>query len=502
MMVPSHSRETLMHPTKPHLTAWQVCSICVGAFGIQFGFALPQANATRIFQNLGASLETVPLLWLAGPITGLLVQPIIGYYSDRTWTRCGRRRPYFVVGAALAAFGLVAMPHATALWMAVLALWILDASLNLTMGPFRAFVADQLPPEQRANGYLAYMFFASVGAVVGSLLPWMFSQLGASAAAPANGISDAVKYSFGVASALLLSAVCWTAFTTREYPPEMLQRFDERPAKSAMCVLPDRMRRHAAAWIALAVAGFAFVRFADARAALYVLVCACLAYGVFSFLASRSVRENAFTTILNEMESMSPSMRWLALVQFFSWFSLFAIFVYAAPAVARLHFGATAPGTPAYEAAANWTGVLFATYNGLAALAALVIPVFVRRFGMHVAHRINLWLGAVGLISMMFIRDPAWLLASMLGLGVAWASIISLPYAMLANDLPSRKMGVNIGIFNIFIVIPQLLAVGVMATLLDVFAGGDPAGALVIGALGWFLAGLAVLRARGPASSN
>jgi maltose/moltooligosaccharide transporter len=489
-------REQTMHSTKPHLTAWQVCSICVGAFGIQFGFALPQANATRIFQNLGASLDSVPLLWLAGPITGLLIQPLAGYYSDRTWTSFGRRRPYFLAGAALAAAALVAMPNATTLWMAVLALWVLDASLNLTMGPFRAFVADQMPPEQRANGYLNYMFFASVGAVVGSLLPWVFSQLGASAVAPANGISDAVKYSFGVAATLLLSAVCWAAFTTREYPPAMLEKFDGPADAPVARVTPATMRRHAAVWIGLAVVGFVAARFADARAALYVLVCACLAYGVFLGLACRSTQENAFTTILGEMESMSTSMRWLALVQFFSWFSLFAIFVYTAPAVAETHFGSATPGTPAYEAGANWAGVLFATYNALAALAALVVPFFVRRLGLHMAHRINLWLGAAGLLSMLFIRDPVWLLASMLGLGFAWASIISLPYAMLANNLPSRKMGVNIGIFNIFIVIPQLLAVGVMATLLDAFADGHPSGALVIGAIGWFLAGLMVLRAR------
>jgi maltose/moltooligosaccharide transporter len=204
--------------------------------------------------------------------------------------------------------------------------------------------------------------------------------------------------------------------------------------------------------------------------------------------------ENAFTTILGEMESMSTSMRWLAIVQFCSWFTLFAIFVYTAPAVARLHFGATGPGSEAYEAGANWAGVLFATYNALAAFTALFIPAVVRRFGLRMTHRINLWIGAAGLLSMVAIRDPEWLLVSMIGLGFAWASIISLPYAMLANNLPSRKMGVNIGIFNIFIVIPQLLAVSVIASLLDVFADGDPAYALVIGAAGWFLAGVAVLR--------
>jgi maltose/moltooligosaccharide transporter len=195
-------------------------------------------------------------------------------------------------------------------------------------------------------------------------------------------------------------------------------------------------------------------------------------------------------------------MRWLALVQFCSWFALFAIFVYTAPAVAKLHFGASGPGTAAYEAGANWAGVLFAAYNGLAVVAALVIPYFVRRFGIRLAHRINLWVGSAGLLSMFWIREAEWLLVSMIGLGFAWASIISLPYAMLANNLPSRKMGVNFGIFNIFIVIPQLLAVGVMASLLDLFADGDPSFALIIAATGWFLAGLAVLRVRDTAAAT
>jgi len=481
---------------KPKLSTWQICSICVGAFGIQFGFALPQANATRIFQNLGASLESVPLLWLAGPVTGLLVQPLVGYYSDRTWTRYGRRRPYFLLGAALAAGALVAMPNAMTLWMAVLTLWLLDASLNLTMGPFRAFVADQLPGEQRSAGYVMYMFFASVGAVVGSLLPWAFAQLGASSDAAPGEVSNAVKYAFGVAALLLVSAVGWSALTSREYAPEQLAQFDGPAEDVAVERSASRMRRHAAFWIGLGSLGLSGTYAAGMRSALYVLAGACVAYGVFLLVASRMKGENAFTTILGEMESMSVSVRWLAVVQFCSWFTLFAVFVYTAPAVARTHFGDSTPGSPGYEAGANWAGVLFATYNGLAALAALAIPYLVRRFGIRGAHRINLWLGAAGLLAMMFIRDPKWLLVPMIGLGFAWASIISLPYAMLANNLPSRKMGVNIGIFNIFIVIPQLLAVSVIASLLDVFAHGDPAYAFVIGAAGWFLAGLAVTRVR------
>src|SRR6186713_1095096 len=227
--------------SKPLLSAWQVCKICLGAFGIQFGFALPQANATRIFQNLGASLDTVPLLWLAGPITGLIVQPLVGYYSDRTWTRFGRRRPYFLAGAALAAMTLIAMPNAMTLWMAALSLWILDGSLNLTMGPFRAFVADQMSAEQRSNGYLMYMFFASVGAVVGSMLPWAMASIGVSSIAPSGEVSDSVKY----------------AFSDREFAPEVLDKFDGSAIENAIDRSPDKMRRHAWVWLGLGTAGLA-----------------------------------------------------------------------------------------------------------------------------------------------------------------------------------------------------------------------------------------------------
>ena len=488
--------------SKPHLTPWQIFCVCVGAFGIQFGFALPQANATRIFQNLGAPLDNVPLLWLAGPITGLIVQPLVGYYSDRTWTRFGRRRPYYLFGAVCAACALIGMPNASTLLVAMCMYWLLDASINFTMGPYRAFVADQMPPEQRATGYLMYMFFASVGAVVGSLLPWAMAQLGVSSLAPAGEISSAVKFAFYAGATLLLCAVAWSAVSNREYPPELLAGRDEPPAEPTPPRSADRMQRHALMWVAVGAAAWLVAWMTEARSAFYVLVFASLAYGLFLLIASRMTRENAFTSIIDDLETMSGSMRWLAVVQFFSWFALFAIFVYTTPAVAKMHFGSSVAGTPEYEAAANWVGVLFATYNGLGAGAALLIPFLVRRFGMRRAHQINLWTGAAGLLSMLLIHDPKWLLASMVGLGIAWASIIALPYAMLANNLPARKMGVTMGIFNIFIVIPQLLAAGVLPWLLDRIGGGDASFAFVLAAAGWLLAGLAVLRVRDAAPTT
>ena len=351
------------------------------------------------------------------------------------------------------------------LWMAALMLWMLDASLNLTMGPFRAFVADQMSAEQRSTGYLMYMFFASVGAVVGSLLPWAFASLGVSSHAPPGEISDAVKYAFYVGATLLISAVCWSAFTTREFAPEMLEKFDgadaraRSPDRSPDQDAPPRLRlardweRWAAArlrWLACAPRLRAGVR--------------SLVYGVFLLTASRMRSENAFTTILGELDSMSASMRWLALVQFCSWFTLVhGLRLHdARRGQAALRIQQSRARRLMRPAPTGWACCSPRT-TASACCAALIIPYFVRRFGMRMAHRINLWMGAAGLLSMMLIRDPDWLLVSMIGLGFAWASIIALPYAMLANNLPSRKMGVNIGIFNIFIVIPQLLAVGVLA---------------------------------------
>ena len=481
---------------KPRLPPWQICNLCLGSFGIQFGFALQNANLTRIFQNLGASLETVPLLWMAGPITGLLVQPLVGYYSDHTWTRLGRRRPYFLIGASLAAVSLMALPHATTLWMVATLVWILDASLNLTMEPFRAFIADQMPPEQRPTGYLMQVFFAGLGSIVGSLLPWTFELFGVPSTAALGEISDAVTYAFYLGAAFLFATVCWSAVTTREYPPELLDKFDGPALEQLSAVSPSTMRRRGTLWFTFGSGALIVSYLAGLRGALYAPIGAAVAYGIFLTVASRTKQGGAFTTILGDLESMSSSMRRLALVQCCSWFTLFALWIYTTPAVARMHFGASGPGSVAYEMGANWVGVLFATYNGLAAVAALIIPSVVRRFGLRKAHLINLWMGAIGLLSMILIRDPQWLLASMIGLGFAWASIVSLPYALLSNNLPSRKMGSYIGIFNIFIVLPQLLAASVMALLLDVFAAGDPSYAFVIGAIGWFFAGVAVLRMR------
>lgn len=435
---------------KPSLSFWQIWNMCFGFLGIQFGFALQNANVSRIFQTLGADIDQIPLLWIAAPLTGLIVQPIVGHYSDRTWTRLGRRRPYFLYGALLTSLALVFMPNAPVLWVAAGMLWLLDASINVSMEPFRAFVGDQLPPHQRPAGYAMQSFFIGAGAVVASLLPWLLTKLGVANTAEAGQIPDTVRYAFYAGAVVLLAAVGWTVVSTREYSPEQLDSFDDaRPM-----VAP-----------------------ADANAS--------------------AIRESALWLVA-DLRAMPEAMRRLAVVQFFSWFALFAMWIYTTSVVTSVHFGSSDTASVAYNNGANWVGVLFAAYNGFAAVAALVIPYMTARLGLRLTHLVNLWIGAAALASFLFIRDPDWLMLSMVGIGFAWASILSLPYALLCDALPARKMGVYMGIFNFFIVLPQLLAASVLGALLKTFFGGQPIYALVLGSVSFVIAGLCVLRVAEP----
>lgn len=484
--------------SKPQLSFWQIWNMCFGFLGIQFGFALQNANVSRIFQTLGASVDDIPALWIAAPLTGLIVQPIVGYYSDRTWNRLGRRRPYFLGGAVLTTLALFAMPNSSSLWVAAGLLWILDASLNVSMEPFRAFVGDQLSPRQRPSGYAMQSFFIGAGAVIASLLPWLLAALGVSNSAGTGGIPDTVKYAFYAGGTILFLAVGWTIVSTREYPPEQLESFDDAGVASEGTVNTGRVRRDGALWLAAGLGALVGIRDYRLEGELYLLAAGLIAYGVALLLLSVMRRRNAFTAIMTDLHEMPQPMRRLAVVQFFSWFALFSMWIFTTAAVTQTHFGATDAQSAQYNEGANWVGVLFAAYSGFAAIAAIVIPLLVRRFGLRLSHLINLWVGAAGLASFALIRDPHWLLASMAGVGFAWASIVSLPYALLSNNVPAAKMGVYMGIFNFFIVIPQLLAASVLGFLLHRFAGGQPIYALIIGAVSWFVAGLAVLRVANP----
>lgn len=481
---------------RPPLSFWQIWNLCFGFLGIQFGFALQNANVSRIFQTLGAPLDDVPLLWIAAPLTGLIVQPVVGYLSDRTWTRLGRRRPYFLVGAVLASLALFAMPHSPALWIAAGLLWVLDASINIAMEPFRAFVGDQLPGTQRARGYALQSFFIGLGAVVASALPWLLTRAGVANTAAAGVVPDAVRYAFYAGGAVLLLAVGWTVLRTRERTMDELVATDTAPPEAASTRPQPQRRRNGALALAAGLVGGALVLHYALDRQLLLLCGGLGVYGAAQLALAGRRGSGMAAQILADLDGMPAAMRRLAVVQFFSWFALFAMWIYTTPAVARHHFGATDAQSAAYNSGADWVGVLFAAYNGFAMLAALVIAPLAKRCGARATHMANLALGAAGLAGIGLVRDPDWLLACMIGVGFAWASILSLPYALLADSLPARKMGVYMGIFNIFIVLPQLVAATVLGFLLKTFFGADPLHALHLGAASLLLAAACMLRVR------
>lgn len=485
---------------KPTLSFWQIWNMCFGFLGIQFGFALQNANVSRIFQTLGADMDMMPLLWIAAPLTGLIVQPIVGYYSDRTWTRLGRRRPYFLYGALFTTLALFIMPNSPALWIAAGMLWIMDASINISMEPFRAFVGDQLPPRQRPTGFAMQSFFIGIGAVVASGLPWMLAQWGVDNTAEAGSVPDNVKFAFYLGGVVLFAAVGWTVLSTREYPPEVLRSFSDAKPVPPRHLDREKTLQQGLAWLAAGLLGLAAIYYFEWDPQLYILTGGLAVYGGALLYLSRShgKSQNMFGAIMSDLHGMPGAMRKLAVVQFFSWFALFAMWIFTTAAVTGVHFGSTDTASAAFNDGADWVGVLFAAYNGFAALAAIVIPYMVRAFGLRVSHLINVWLGGLGLISFLFISDPDWLLLSMLGVGFAWASILSLPYALLSDNLPAEKMGIYMGIFNFFIVIPQLVAASVLGFMLKTFLGGEPIYALLVGGVSLFIAGVSVLRVAEP----
>ncbi len=488
---------------KPALSFWQIWNMCFGFLGIQMGFALQNANVSRIFQTLGASIDDIPILWIAAPLTGLLVQPIVGYLSDRTWGRLGRRRPYFLIGAVLASLALFAMPNSPYLWMAAGMLWIMDASINISMEPFRAFVGDNLPEKQRTRGFAMQTFFIGIGAVVASALPWMMSNwFGISNDAPAGEIPESVKYAFYIGGAAFLLAVSWTVFRSKEYSPAELEEFDA--ARSEGRVAEQQVMRKSSSYrnggVATALIGIAlwyWIMSAGLDKELYVLAGGLSVFGVFQIvtglLQAARKTSNGFYEIMHDLFHMPRVMKQLAVVQFFSWFALFAMWIYGTAAVTAYHYGATEAVGASYNDGADWIGVLFAAYNGFAALAAIAIPFVANRLGCRMSHLFNMTLGGIGLISFYFISDPKMLILPMVGVGFAWASILSLPYALLSNDLPARKMGVYMGIFNFFIVIPQLVAASLLGLVLREFFDLQAIFALVIGGVCMIVAGLATL---------
>ncbi len=491
---------------RPTLTFWQIWNMCFGFLGLQFGFALQNANVSRIFQTLGASVDQIPALWIAAPLTGLLVQPVIGYLSDRTWTRLGRRRPYFLIGAVLAAAALLCMPRSTTLLIAAALLWVLDASINVSMEPFRAFVGDQLGPEQRPAGFAMQSFFIGIGAVVASMLPYLLTWFGVSnqsvAIAGGSAVPDNVYDAFTIGAVVLVAAVGWTVLRTREYPPEELLAFADAPLEAGGALPRGAIgaRRKGVLWAGAGAIGIAAIWIGSLDPQLYLVCGGALAWGLALVIHRGADRSGLFGAVMCDIETMPLTMRRLVPVQFFSWLALFAMWIYTTSAVTQVHFGSADPNSAAYNQGADWVGVLFAAYNGFAALAAICIPRMVRRFGLRVTHLVNVWLGGAALLSFLVIRDSHWLLGSMVGVGFAWASILSLPYALLSDSVPAEKMGLYMGVFNFFIVIPQLVAASVLGVTIKLLFGGAPIYALAIGGASFFLAGLLVLRVPEPRS--
>lgn len=495
---------------QPQLSFWQIWNMCFGFMGIQFGFALQNANVSRIFQTLGADYNNMTLLWVAAPITGLVVQPIVGYFSDRTWGKLGRRRPYFLCGALLSTAALFVMPNSPSLWIAAGTLWILDASINVSMEPFRALVGDVLPPEQRGFGYAMQSFFIGIGAVVASALPWMMTNwFDVSNTADAGAIPESVKLSFYAGGLIFLAAVSWTVFTTKEYAPEEMASFfedsaDESAASDASPAEASTYTRRGVTWLLVGlIATLVIDTFSDILDRnLYILSLGIAVFGLCQLAASRLITagktDHGFVTVLHDLFNMPGPMRKLAAVQFFSWFPLFAMWTSTTAAVTSYHFNTTDPTSGAYNQGADWVGLLFSTYNVVAMLFAILIPIMVRKMGLKRSHMVNLFCGGLGFISFVIIQDPFFLLVSMVGVGMAWASILSLPYALLSTVIPYQKMGLFMGIFNFFIVLPQILAASILGIIVGQLFGGEPVYALVVGGVSMLIAGLLTMRVEQP----
>jgi maltose/moltooligosaccharide transporter len=463
---------------RPHRSFWSLWNLSFGFFGIQIGFALQNANVSRIFQSLGTSIDDLAFLWIAGPVTGLLVQPVIGYFSDRTWTPLGRRRPYFLAGALLASLALVGMPNSHALWFAAGMLWILDASLNIAMEPFRAFVGDMVSERQRTAGYAFQTVFIGSGAVAASLAPIVLTQVfGISNVAPPGEIPPSVKLAFYIGAAALLVAVLWTVLTTREYTPEEMHAFEGTHATLAEDE-PLAAPINGFWWVTFGAITIICVAYLGLDKPVYILGGALLAYGALQELTRRSAlacrAPNALTRIVSDLVQMPPTMKRLALVQFFTWIALFIMWIYTTPVVTQYMYGTTDTASRAWNDGADWVGVLFGVYNGVAALYAFALPAIAQRLGRARTHILGLLAGAAGYALFLVIRDPLWLVLPMLLVGVAWASILTMPYAILSSALPQAKLGVYMGLFNIFIVLPQLMVSAVMGNVMHVAFPGEP----------------------------
>ena len=569
---------------KPRLSFWQIWNMSFGFLGIQFGFALQNANVSRIFETLGGGVDKLSVYWLAAPLTGLIVQPIIGHMSDKTWNRLGRRRPYFLVGAIFASIALLIMPYSPTLWVAVGMLWIMDASINISMEPFRAFVGDMLPSSQRTIGFSMQSFFIGIGAVVASALPYVMSRwFNVSNVAEDGGIPPSVKLAFLLGGIVFFAAVLYTVLKTREYSPEQLKAFEEEEKKSqaktetASTEAAGKRKRNpfiiGSVLLGMGVLLLIPLLRLDVDGEVLILPFGLMGFGLFEMVAGlmkRGKLQNGFTEIVTDLNAMPKTMKQLAFVQFFSWFALFSMWIYTTSAVTSSKYDmvltqpivmelqaaadgiAVVPQDEAWEGfdnvkedlvafqerfdagkkvnasmlvvkvfidddkqellnleaatverlkdiqknyndGADWVGVLMGVYNGFAAIMAFVLIAMARRFSRKTVHAISLLIGGLAFISFYFIGNPKMLMISELGIGLAWASILAMPYAILTGSIPSNKMGIYMGIFNFFIVIPQIVAASILGFLVKTLFDGESIMALVVGGVSLMVAAVMVI---------
>ncbi len=438
---------------KRRLSFWEIWNLSFGFLGVQMGFALQNANASRILQIFGADVHELSWFWIVAPLTGLIVQPIIGHYSDKTWTKLGRRRPYFLVGAILASLGLILMPNSDmftaympALWVGAGMLMIMDDSFNVAMEPFRALVADVLPSDQRTLGFSVQTVLIGIGAVVGSWLPYVLANwFGVTNEATEGEVPLNLLLSFFVGAAVLIISILITVFTTKEYSPQEMALIHEASGEEVL-----------------------------------------------------EEESSSLMNIFSDFAKMPDTMRQLAWVQFFSWFGLFGMWVFATPAIASHIYGLDITDTHSkgFQDAGDWVGILFGVYNLVSAIYAFFLPAIAKKIGRKRTHSYSLIIGAIGLLSLYVLPDKNWLILSMIGVGIAWASILAMPYAILAGSIPARKMGVYMGIFNFFIVLPQILNALIGGPMVKHLYNDKPIFALVLSGVSFIIAALLVSRVK------